>query len=163
MKVKFSTAHQSLSIDKLSQIKIISFDDYGKDYQSNINFPPGAHEIKVILGRSDTFSSIIDFFIHVSSIPYARFTSYELPSVFYDKQFIFDALNKDEINKYISAYFDGFFEGLYPISSTLNLWNVSLSVEQFKEGYKVQAQGSEQILIIRTEEYFLYFVSEAIN
>lgn len=163
MEIKFSSTDTELSLDKLSKLKIISFDDYGKGLQSNINFPSGSHEIRVVLGRSDGFQSISDFFLHISSIQFARCTHFDLPNDFVSRIYSFQSLKKEELDKNIDAYIEGFFEHLYPISITLNLWKLSLNIESYIEGYKLETQGTEQVIICKTSDYYLYFISQSID
>jgi hypothetical protein len=163
MEKRISLDSKGLSLDKLSKIKIISFDDYGKGLHSNIDFPSGAHEIRVILGRDDNFINVKDFFLHISCIPFARCTHFDFPSDFEDRKYTFQTLSKKEIDKYVNSYIEGFFEHLYPISITLDLWKLSLNIKDFEEGYKLETQGTEQVLICKTTEYYLYFISQSID
>lgn len=163
MNIRFDQSGSKLSFEKLSKIKIISLDDYGKGLQYNLDLPSGAHEIRVIHGSRDCFISIDDFFLHISSIPYARCAHFNLPSDFDDRNYVFELLNKEEIDKYLSAYIDGFFDHLYPISGTSNLWKLKLNIENFLEGYKLITLGTEQVLLCKTDDYYIYFVSQSID
>ena len=163
MKIEFCNLEEALDINNLSQLKIISLEDYGKNYQDKIDFQPGAHQIEVILAREDSFNSISDFFIHVISMPYANRVTFNLPIDFYNKSYSLFKMRSDQFILYIDSYFEGFFEHLYPILPNLDLWKIQLNIEDYQEGYKIEMLGTEQVLICRTLAYYMYFISQSID
>ncbi len=164
MKIEFGSYIKYLSIGKLSKLMFITIDDYGKQFQNKINFPSGgAHEMIVIHGREDDFENIGDFLIHMSSIRYAKFTHFELPNDFEIQVRNLKPLSKIELDIHLKAYSKGFFEILFPIAINLNLWSLSFNIEDFIEGYKVEAQGTGQYIICHTSKYYLYFTYISIN
>lgn len=163
MKIEFCSAKKFLDINNLSQLKIISIEDYGKNYQDKIDFPPGAHQIEVVLAREDGFNSISDFLIHVMSMQYANRVSFNLPSDFYDRSYSLSQMSPYQFKLYVDSYFEGFFGNLYTISPNLNLWQVEMNFDDYKEGYKIEMSGTEQVLMCRTSIYYMYFISQSID
>lgn len=163
MKVEFYDIKECLDINKLSRLKIISLEDYGRDYQEKIDFQPGAHQIEVILAKEGSFISISDFLIHVMSMQYANKVNFDLPADFYYRSYSLSEMSSSQFQLYVDSYFEGFFEHLYPISPNLNLWKVQMNINNYQEGYKIEMAGTEQVLICRTSLYYMYLVSQSID
>lgn len=164
MKISFDGfAKTGPLIDKLSKIKVLTLDDYGKAYQPYITFLSTALELRIFHGNTSNFESIVDFIMHIFSIPYARGNHFELTVDFFEQELNLESLDLQEFLKYINSSVESFFEGMYLISGGGDIWKLSLNIKGFIEGYKIVTVGSDQIFVCRTSEYYLYFSSQSIN
>ena len=164
MKVSFDGfANKWSIIDKLSKIKIITIDDYGRIYQPYVKFSRSALELRAFHGNTSDFESIIDFIMHILSIPFARGSHFELKADFYEQELDLEPLDLQEFLKYMDSSIESFFEGMYPIIGGMKIWKLSLNIQEFIEGYKIESMGSEQIFVCHTSKYYLYYSSQSIN
>jgi hypothetical protein len=162
MEIKYGNLKDSLSIKNLENLKVITLEDFGRDYQNNIHFPPGANQIEIILGSADSFSSIPEFLMHIFSIRYANGIEFNLPHNFFDRTDLLTEMDYEQFKLHIDAYFEGFFDHLYSIDVNLNFLKIQFNTNGYQEGYKISVPGTGQVLVCRTSIYYMHFISIAI-
>ncbi|WP_367389522.1 hypothetical protein [Lewinella sp. LCG006] len=163
MDISLQDYAHSLDFNKLSGIMTYHMYDYNDCERFKVLFESGsANGIVMYFGREDSFSGLIDFFMHVRSLRFANWDHY-LNLSFLDKTYSLTSLEPSSSKEHIDACLEAFFGNIFPISKkAIGLIKAQANIQNYKTGFSYRDSGYNEI-VFHVDDYFCIFSSFAIN
>ena len=116
MEIKFAEFENQISLDKIRALKFTIINNFKQQFLELLDFPAGARELSIIVGRSDMFESISDFVVHCISIQFANWTKFNFPNDYFSKAINIKEMNGSaflsSVNHYLHEYFNDYYTNI---------------------------------------------------